>query len=271
MPSYKLVVDKRELKRFSQFPDIRSVSDHLSLIKFEAAELPPEIRAEILQINQEQRTAFIVPVKDYRAMFFDMDSTVIAEESIIELSRAAGKEKEVGEITEQAMAGLLDFTSALKERVRMLTALPDTVIEDVSARLTINPGIKELSEAAIEKGIKLFLVSGGFNALASRIVRKLHFDGFLANELDSENGQLTGELRGAIINAEAKAQFLLDTCIKLGIHQNETMTIGDGANDLPMMQASGASIGYYPKSVLLPHILGAIFAPADHGALIFAL
>lgn len=271
MPAFKLIVDNRDLSAFSNMPHRQRAGENLTLITFEALELPETIRKEVLRINQQSRTAFVLPAREWKALFFDMDSTVIAEESINELSRAAGKEAEVALITEQAMAGLLDFTSALKERVRMLNGLPETVIDEVRARLTINPGMRELSEAARSRGFKLYLVSGGFNTLASRIVKDLGFDGFIANELDSDQGKLTGQLRGAIVNAEAKAQFLVDTCKQFGIHLNETITVGDGANDLPMMQTSGASIGYNPKSVLLPHIFGAIFAPADHAALISAL
>ncbi|RYZ61673.1 MAG: phosphoserine phosphatase SerB, partial [Proteobacteria bacterium] len=199
----------------------------------------------------------------------DMDSTVIGEESIIELARAADKQTEVAEITEQAMAGLLDFTSALRERVRMLSGLPDSTIDAVAKGLTINRGMIELSQEFNKRGIKLFLVSGGFNALASGVARTLGFEGFIANELDSEDGHLNGKLRGSIINAEAKAQFLTETCTRLGIHVNDTLTVGDGANDLLMMQASGAAIGYFPKKILLSHISGAIYH--DHSDLIFAL
>ncbi|RYZ65955.1 MAG: phosphoserine phosphatase SerB [Proteobacteria bacterium] len=271
MPAYKLIFDSRDHSAFSALGTASALPGNLSLIQFESLELAADVRETILRINQGSRTAFIIPVREYKAIFYDMDSTVIAEESINELSRAAGKEAEVALITEQAMAGLLDFTSALKERVRMLKDLPDSVIDEVRARLTINPGMTAVSQAAKARGIQLYLVSGGFNSLASRVVRELEFDGFIANELDSENGQLNGQLRGAIINAEAKAEFLTDTCKRSGFHVNETITVGDGANDLPMMQASGASIGYNPKSVLLPHIFGAIFTPADHAALIHAL
>ncbi len=270
MPAFRLICEHRDAKAFLSLGRESRVNQ-LSCIEFEALELTTELRTTVLHLNQAGRTAFITPVRQWKAIFYDMDSTVIAEESINELSRAAGKEAEVALITEQAMAGLLDFTSALKERVRMLSQLPESVIEEVRSRLTINPGMHSLSQAAKAKGIRLYLVSGGFNALASRVVRDLGFDGFIANELDTASGVLTGQLRGAIINAEAKAEFLLDTSKKLGIHLNETLTVGDGANDLPMMQVSGASIGYNPKTVLLPHIHGAIFRPEDHSALILAL
>lgn len=271
MPLYNLIYDARERSSFASFGQAKPQPQNLELITVDTLEIDSALKAAILSVNRAGRTAFYLPQREWKAIFFDMDSTVIQEESINELSRAAGKEEEVALITEQAMAGLLDFTSALKERVRMLKDLPDSVIGEVRERLTINPGMQELSQATRARAYKLYLVSGGFNALASRIVRELNFDGFVANELDSENGKLTGQLRGSIVNAEAKAQFLIDTCKGSGLHQNETITVGDGANDLPMMQASGASIGYNPKSVLLPHINGAIFQPQDHAALIYAL
>ncbi|MBC7662113.1 MAG: phosphoserine phosphatase SerB [Chitinophagaceae bacterium] len=270
MTTFKLLVDSKHAKVFADLGSAARVDGpRLTRYVWEADEIAPDIRGRILRVTEGGHTAFYLPVREWKAAFFDMDSTVIAQESIVELAKAAGKENEVALITEQAMAGLLDFTSALRERVRMLSGLPDSVIAAVSKRLTINSGMTELGAFAKQKGIKLYLVSGGFNALASGIARTLGFEGFIANELDSENGVLTGNLRGTIINAESKALFLKETCARLNIHLNDTLTIGDGANDLLMMQASGAAIGYFPKKVLLPHLHGAIFH--DHRDLIHVL
>lgn len=272
MTTFKLIVDSRKSDSFSHLgrPEPLKV---LKLTRFvwTENEISPGILDRILKTTQAGYSCFYLPGREWKAAFFDMDSTVIKQESIVELSRAAGKETEVAEITEQAMAGLLDFTSSLRERVKMLAGLPDSIITTVAKGLTINPGMHDFSKEAKKLGIMLYLVSGGFNSLASGVAKELGFDGFIANELDSEGGVLTGRLRGTIINAEAKAQFLMETCTKLGLHPNDTLVVGDGANDLLMMQAAGASLGYYPKSVLLPHIFGAVFAPHDHRALIHAL
>lgn len=272
MATFKLIVDSNKSDSFSHLgkPEPLKV---LKLTRFvwTENEISPDTLDRILKTTQAGFSCFYLPQKEWKAAFFDMDSTVIKQESIVELSKAAGKEAEVLEITEQAMAGLLDFTSALRERVKMLAGLPDSIISAVAKSLVINPGMNEFSKVAKQRDIKLYLVSGGFNSLASGVTKELGFDGFIANELDSENNRLTGLLRGTIINAEAKAQFLMETCTRLAIHPNDTMVVGDGANDLLMMQVAGASIGYYPKSVLLPHTFGAIFAPHDHRALIQAL
>jgi len=272
MATFKLLVDSRQSDTFAHL----GTPEHLKALRltrfvWDAPELTADIKARVLKTNQSGLTCLYLPKRDWKAVFFDMDSTVIRQESIIELAKAAGKEAEVARITDQAMAGLLDFTSALRERVKMLGGLPDSIISKVAKTLTINPGMPDFCKEAKTKKIKLFLVSGGFNALASGIARELAFDGFIANELDSENNTLTGRLRGAVINAESKAQFLMETCTKLGIHLNDTLVVGDGANDLLMMQAAGAAIGYFPKSILLPHIAGAIFNGHDHRALIHAL
>jgi phosphoserine phosphatase len=272
MATFKLIVDSKKADTFAHLGRAEQLhADHLTRFVWEENEISDATKALVLKTTQGGSTCFYLPSKDWKAIFFDMDSTVIEQESIIELSKAAGKAKEVAEITEQAMAGLLDFTSALRERVKMLMGLPDQVIADVAKTLKISKGMHQLSKAAKDRDIKLYLVSGGFNALASGVARELGFDGFIANELDSEEGNLNGLLRGPIINAEAKAQFLSDTCTALGIHPNDTIAVGDGANDLLMMQAAGASLGYFPKTVLLPHTFGAIFAGHDHSALIHAL
>lgn len=272
MATFKLIVDSKKADTFAQLGRAEQLkAARLTRFIWDENEISEATKELVLKTTQAGSTCLYLPKKEWKAIFFDMDSTVIEQESIVELSKAAGKEKEVAEITEQAMAGLLDFTSALRERVKMLGGLPDQIIADVAKTLRISKGMKELSAAAKAQNIKLFLVSGGFNSLASGVARELGFEGFIANELDSENNILTGLLRGTIINAEAKAQFLIETCQRLGIHPNDTIAVGDGANDLLMMQAAGASVGYFPKNVLLPHIFGAIFTGHDHSAVIHAL
>lgn len=193
-----------------------------------------------------------------RAVFFDMDSTVIAEESIVELARAAEKEREVSMITEQAMAGELDFAEALRARVAMLKGLPASIIDEVGSRLTLNPGIQDFAAFCRDVKVPIFLVSGGFHDLAANITRRVGFAGFRANRLGilSQLGSdvLTGTIDGDIVDGIAKRNFMLETCKKLGIDPGQCAAVGDGANDLPMLQCAGVAVGYRPKSVLLPHI-----------------
>ncbi len=272
MAGFKLIVDSLFAERFTHLAAPQPLTHSgfaFTLFEWSAPALSDLVREHVLSITQKSRTAFILPVKPWKAIFFDMDSTVIGQESIVELARAAGKEAEVSEITERAMAGLLDFEGALRQRVAMLKDLPDTIIHDVAQRLTINPGMRELAEAAHNRGIKLFLVSGGFDTLAAGIASSLGFAGSKANTLELRAGKLTGGLLGEIVDAQAKARFLEATCAKFGWNLDEVLAVGDGANDLKMMEKAGGSLGYHPKAVLLPHISGASFN--DHRAFIFGL
>lgn len=270
MSSYRLLVDADRSSLFADLGPPRLVPTlQLHIFPGCAGSIPSPTRQQILALNSAGSTALVVPERPWKAVFFDMDSTVIAEESIVELARAAGKEEEVSRITEQAMAGLLDFKNALLQRVAMLRGVSASVIDTVSQRLTINPGMHEFAKAARARGIELHLVSGGFNPLARRIVDELGFQGYHANELAVSDGVLTGELIGSIVDAEAKATYMEARCQKQGFDLKDTVAVGDGANDLPMLLKAGAAIGYHPKPVLLPHIHGANLH--DHRVLVHAL
>ena len=126
--------------------------------------------------------------------------------------------------------------------------------------------MKTLVAHAKAKGLQLFLVSGGFRSLAQRIATDLQFNGFIASDLARTETALTGELTGPIIDAQAKADFLRKVCQQMSISTSDTLVVGDGANDLLMMQAGGGAIGYHPKPILLPQIHGANYL--DHSILI---
>ncbi len=270
MPSFTLIVDTAQAHAFHSLGTPAPLSDAaLARLTFEAPALPHWVRETTLRLNETQVTAMVLQQQNWSSMFFDMDSTVIREESIVELARAAGKQREVHEITERAMAGELDFVSALRARVAMLRGVPASVIDRVKLSLTINPGMHALARSAKIRGWRLFLVSGGFNPLAQQIAQELGFDAYHANELEIKGEELTGQLLGSIVDAEAKAQFLRTTCSRLQLPLETAVVVGDGANDLPMLRLAGAAIGYHPKQVLLPHINGANFY--DHTALIYAL
>ncbi len=270
MSSFRLIVDAERSSLFSGLGPPRLVTAmQLHVFPGCVGPIPGTIRQQILAVNSAGGTALAVPERPWKAVLFDMDSTVIAEESIVELARAAGRQEEVHRITEQAMAGLLDFKTALRQRVAMLRDVPADVIDEVGRKLTINPGMHEFAKAARARGIELHLVSGGFNPLAARIIRELDFQGYRANELAIADGKLNGELIGEIVDAEVKARYLDELCQKRGFTQDEVVAVGDGANDLPMLLKAGASIGYHPKAVLLPHIHGANLH--DHRVLVHAL
>jgi phosphoserine phosphatase len=205
----------------------------------------------------------LCPVRRIKAVFFDMDATAIAQESLVELARAVGKEKEVEAITQRAMAGQLDFKAALVERVAVLSGLSEDVFAQVYSTLIINPGLQAFVAFCREIGVKVYLVSGGFMQLAEPLQRFLGIDDVQANTLEVVNKQLTGRVTGDIIDAEGKRHFMLQTCKSLSISPEEVAAVGDGANDIPMLNAAGVAVGYKPKPILIPH-LHAQNAHGDH-------
>ncbi|SMF14174.1 phosphoserine phosphatase SerB [Pseudobacteriovorax antillogorgiicola] len=210
-------------------------------------------------LNQQGITAILWQESPIKAAFFDMDSTAIGQETIVELAACAGKGDEVHRITEEAMAGKLDFEEALHKRVATLKGLSTGIFEQVQKRLVINPGLREFSRHAKAQGIALYLVSGGFIPFAQRIAQELGFDGVHANHLDTANDQLTGTVSGTIVDGAEKRNFLETTARLKGFEPWETLVVGDGANDLPMMKLAGIAIGYHPKPLLIDPSHGAIY------------
>ena len=194
------------------------------------------------------------PYHPIKAVFFDMDATVIAEESLVELSAYAGQIEAVSRITERAMAGELDFKSALIERVALIKGLTLDDVQKVLSHITLNTGIREFVKSCTEYNIPTFMVSGGFTQFASYVQGLVGFADTRTNVLEVEDGRLTGRVIGDIVDAQGKKAFLLEKCAILGIKPEETCAVGDGANDLPMLQTAGLAVGFKPKKVLLDHI-----------------
>jgi phosphoserine phosphatase len=192
-------------------------------------------------------------LSDFKLAAFDMDSTLINIECIDEVADAAGKKAEVAAITEAAMRGeITDFKDSLRRRLGLLKGVPESALEDVYAkRLQINPGVEKTAAAFKAAGIKLLLVSGGFTFFSDRVAKRLGFDFARANVLEIENGLLTGRVVqqtwGDIVDGEEKKKTLLEIATQLGITPNQTIAVGDGANDLPMMSVAGLSVAYHAK------------------------
>ena len=178
---------------------------------------------------------------------FDVDSTLIEDEVIELLAEAAGKRAEVAEVTERAMRGELDFAQSLRERVSTLRGLPESVIEETYQRIKITAGAQALIDAVHSAGGKVGAVSGGFNQLLAPLAEKLHLDFWRANELQIVETKLTGLVDGEIIDRQAKAQALREWANKCGLSMDRTIAVGDGANDLDMMTASGLSVAFNAK------------------------
>ena len=178
---------------------------------------------------------------------FDVDSTLIEDEVIELLAEAAGKRAEVAEVTERAMRGELDFAESLRERVATLRGLPVSVIEDTYARIRVTRGAEALIQAIHARGGKVAAVSGGFSQLLNPLAARLEVDFWRANELEIENGLLTGRVSGEIVDREAKAASLKSWASELGLGLKQTIAVGDGANDLGMMEIAGLSVAFNAK------------------------
>ena len=178
----------------------------------------------------------------------DMDSTLINIECVDEIADFAGKKAEVSAITEAAMRGELDFNGSLTRRVAFLKGLSVKVLADVyEHRLRLNPGAERLILGLKQQHIRTALVSGGFTFFADKLRDRLKFDFVLATVLEVNGEQLTGEVKGSIVNADRKAQFLQDICKQLNIPTQHAIAVGDGANDLKMMNLAGMSVAYRAK------------------------
>jgi len=178
----------------------------------------------------------------------DMDSTLINIECIDEIADFADLKPQVAAITERAMQGELDFNASLIERVALLKGLDVAVLNQVyTERLQVNPGGEDLIQFFKGKDIYSAVVSGGFTYFTNRLAQDIGLDHARANELDVENNQLTGITQGSIINATAKAEFVVELCEQYDISPNQVIVAGDGANDLEMMSIAGLSVAYHAK------------------------
>jgi phosphoserine phosphatase len=188
-------------------------------------------------------------LSSFKAIAFDMDSTLINIECIDEIADAVGKKAEVAAITEAAMRGeITDFKDSLRRRVALLQGVPAEALQHVyDSRLKLNPGATELVAAARSAGLHTLLVSGGFTFFADRVRERLGMHEAHANTLEIEGGLLTGRVLGDIVDGEAKKQHLLALCMRLGCDPRHSIAVGDGANDLPMMGVAGLSVAFHAK------------------------
>jgi phosphoserine phosphatase len=203
-------------------------------------------------------------LSDFKLIAFDMDSTLINIECVDEIADAVGRKAEVAAITEAAMRGeITDFKDSLRRRLALLKGVTLQDMERVyTERLRINPGAAELIEACHRAGLKVLLVSGGFTFFANRVKATLGIDFARSNELELAHDALTGGLVeqawGSICDGAEKRRTLLEVASLLGIAPHQTIAMGDGANDLPMMGAAGLSVAYHAKPAVRAQAMVAI-------------
>jgi phosphoserine phosphatase len=201
---------------------------------------------------------------DFKLIAFDMDSTLINIECIDEIAEAAGRKAEVAAITDAAMRGeVADYKESLRQRVRLLAGVSLGQMQQVlDQRLRLNPGAAELVQACQAAGLKTLLVSGGFTFFTDAVRDRLRIDWTRSNVLEVANGVLTGRMAdqpwGDICDGEEKRRMLLQTCAAMSISPAEAIAVGDGANDLPMMDAAGLSVAYHAKPAVREKAMVAI-------------
>ncbi|MBP6115027.1 MAG: phosphoserine phosphatase SerB [Neisseriaceae bacterium] len=193
-------------------------------------------------------------LSDIGLMVSDMDSTLITIECIDEIADQMGIKAQIAAITERAMQGELDFRASLIERVALLKGLPESALAEVyEHKLTLTPGAETLVQTATAHGIKFMLVSGGFTFFTDRLKARLGLDYAYANELEIVDGVLTGKVIGDIIDAEAKARLLRQHRDELGLKPEQVIAMGDGANDIPMLEAAGIGVAFHAKEKTKSH------------------
>jgi phosphoserine phosphatase len=235
---------------------IRHLSTKTIEISFTGAFTSDEKKmVQDLALKSETDTIFLKNKfhKDHiQLLAFDMDSTLINIECIDEIARQCGKVEEVSRITEASMRGeIKDFSESLLARVQLLKGVSTADLEIVyTQRLQLNPGAKNLITAAQRMGWKTLLVSGGFTFFTNRIKELLRLDEAHSNTLEVIDDVLSGRVLGSIVDGNAKAQFVKDACKRLGVTTEAALVMGDGSNDLPMMDIAGLSIGYQPKPIV---------------------
>ena len=213
------------------------------------------LRAQFLELAHDAGVDIAIQADDVyrrnrRLVAFDMDSTLIQTEVIDELAAAAGVKEQVAAITERAMRGELDFQQSLRERLALLKGLDASVMEGIALRLPLTDGVERLFEVLNRLGFKTAIISGGFTYFGERLKAKLGADYCYANELEIQDGKLTGNVVGEIVDGARKAALLRELAVKENIDLRQIIAVGDGANDLPMLRLAGLGIAFRAKPIV---------------------
>ncbi len=213
------------------------------------------LRHDLLAITRDDEVDVAFQADDLyrrnrRLIVFDMDSTLIQCEVMDELAKKAGVGDQVAAITESAMRGEIPFNESFERRLATLEGLEESVLAQIAAELPITEGAERLIASLKKLGYRVGILSGGFTYFADHLKQRFGLDCVSANELQIVDGKLTGKVQGEIVNGEKKAELLSDMAHQLGIDMRQTIAVGDGANDLPMLSIAGLGVAFHAKPVV---------------------
>lgn len=270
-----IIEDIRQLTRRAKF-DPKTESDSAVCVELTLKGEPDNVTAFRLQTLQLAGSLGVDIAfqrddlfrRNRRLVVFDMDSTLIKTEVIDELARVAGVGDEVMAITEQAMQGQLPFNASLTARVRLLEGLPRSALDKVAAGLSLADGAEKLLRILQQLDLRTAIISGGFRYFGEQLQKRLGIDYLYANELEIESECLTGRVTGEVIDGERKALILRDIAASEGLDLRQVIAVGDGANDLPMLDIAGLGIAYRAKPIVRQAAQQAI---SNHGWMAFSI
>lgn len=252
-----LTTDRTTIDRIAALANAeRIVPIHANAYRCEGAKFSDQVKALVDAecIAAQLDYTFVDGIRkltDFKLVAMDMDSTLITIECIDEIADMQGLKPQVAEITEAAMRGEIEFRESLARRVALLKGLDASALQRVyDERLKLSMGAEKMLEAVKAAGLKTLLVSGGFTYFTDRMKTRLGLDYTHSNVLEIENGKLTGRVIGGIVDADEKKRTVERVCAELGISTKQAIVMGDGANDLKMMDISGMSVAFRAKPVV---------------------